>query len=187
MKNKMSFESNAPAQSPSVLEGRSIRTPSRRMRFDSEQAGFPGRSPATAQSGFPASQSGDTATFLEPGARSAASARGRSPPLGSTLNAERTPYGRGRTEQVPVSEPMGAEIVEKSGWGFDLSPTVTIWLVLIPLIVWLFLFTWRPSFVSDQVNGQKTINTARLIFYTMLITIFIYVAMYVAYMVWPMA
>lgn len=64
------------------------------------------------------------------------------------------------------------------GWNFDAAGLVFI--ILIPVIVWLILFATRCSLgTAVDSNGHTEINTTKLGFWTAVITIIIYILLWV--------
>lgn len=69
-------------------------------------------------------------------------------------------------------------------FGIDFNTNTLIFLVLVPVVVWILLFTLRPNFVTDLVNGERVINTSKLILWTLIISVLVWILWGLATMAW---
>lgn len=51
--------------------------------------------------------------------------------------------------------------------------------IIIPIVVWLFLYFWKPSIVRDKEGDHEPRNTTKVFFYTVLITALAWGALYI--------
>lgn len=57
-------------------------------------------------------------------------------------------------------------------------PTSLIVAILFPILLFLILWWWQPGFVKTTVNGKTSRSTAKVFFYTILITALVWLFMY---------
>ena len=67
---------------------------------------------------------------------------------------------------------------KKKRWGVA---TMYLWFIIAPIFIWILLFSMKPSFVSDNVNGQQVISQQRLLLWTMVFTVISWVIIYSIY------
>lgn len=68
--------------------------------------------------------------------------------------------------------------------GYAFNPLNIIWLILIFLAVFLILYTTKINAVTDLVNGDRVLNSRKLIFWSVLVTLIIGVLGYVIMSMW---
>jgi hypothetical protein len=65
-----------------------------------------------------------------------------------------------------------------SGWGYS---SMYIWFIVAPIVIWIILFTTKPSFVTDTVNGAVVINNQKLILWVLILSIIAWILVYAFY------
>lgn len=86
-----------------------------------------------------------------------------------------------RSRSARLSRDEYVEPVEESSgwlWGIKFDATTIIWIVIIPIAIWIVLFSWKPNFVTDAVNGDRIINTSKLVIWTLILSIVVYAVLY---------
>ncbi len=68
--------------------------------------------------------------------------------------------------------------------GYAFNPLNIIWLILIFLAVFLILYTTKINAVTDLVNGDRVLNSRKLIFWSVLVTLIIGILGYVIMSMW---
>jgi|SRR5579885_262020 len=86
---------------------------------------------------------------------------------------------QGETPTVSA-EPVKTE----EGWGFNFDMTSLLAIIIVPIIVWIILYTIKFNFTCDIVNQERVINTSKLILWTIIISIIIWLIIWVAYSYW---
>lgn len=64
------------------------------------------------------------------------------------------------------------------GWGYS---SMYIWFIVAPIVIWVILFTTKPSFVTDTVNGSVVINNQKLILWVLILSIIAWILIYAFY------
>jgi hypothetical protein len=64
------------------------------------------------------------------------------------------------------------------GWGYA---SMYLWFIVAPIVIWIILFTCKPSFVSDQVNGVCVLNNQKLLLWTLIFSIVAWILIYAVY------
>lgn len=83
------------------------------------------------------------------------------------------------TPIVQVGPPVVAEVrVVTPGapgqeWGVSFNPLNILILVIIFVVVWVILYTTKMHLVTDLVNGDRKINSGKLLMWTVIIGIII--------------
>jgi len=116
------------------------------------------------------SRSGEGITFSGTGG---ASQRTATVPLSSDAARTINIGGSGQESMSPIAQ--------KSEDGYMFNVGTIIWLIIIPVIIWVILYTLKPHFVTDLVNGERSLNTSKLLLWTIVISIVILVFLYVGY------
>lgn len=119
------------------------------------------------------SRSGEGVTYAQPPP---------SPLAARTIQVD--PLTPGTTSTTMGSVGM-TETKSKDAFGFDFDTMTIIWLVLIPIVVWIILFTTKWNMVTDLVNGSRVINTTKLLLWTVVISTILLVCLYLVFVAWP--
>lgn len=53
-----------------------------------------------------------------------------------------------------------------------------IWLVLVPILIWIALAAIRPSFVADHINGVSVISQQKLLLWTLVFSVMGWILVY---------
>lgn len=67
---------------------------------------------------------------------------------------------------------------KKKRWGVA---TMYLWFVVAPIFIWIVLFSTKPSFVSDNVNGEQIISQQRLLLWTLIFSVVSWIIIYAIY------
>jgi hypothetical protein len=63
-------------------------------------------------------------------------------------------------------------------WGYA---SMYLWFIVLPLLIWVILFTCKPPFVTDNINGVVTINNQKLALWSLIFSIVGWIAVYAVY------
>lgn len=66
----------------------------------------------------------------------------------------------------------------RGGWGYA---SMYIWLILAPIVIWIILISWKPSFVTDNINGTNVVNNQKLLLWTLIFSIIAWILIYAIY------
>lgn len=72
----------------------------------------------------------------------------------------------------------------KEGWAINFDATYVVIIILVPIIIWLILYSTKFNFCTDLVNGDRVINTSKLILWTLIISIVIWIIIWLGYSYW---
>jgi len=67
---------------------------------------------------------------------------------------------------------------KRRGWGYA---SMWIWFILVPVVIWIILFSVRPNFVTDTVNGTAVINQQKLLLWSLIGSVAGWIIVYAAY------
>lgn len=109
-------------------------------------------------SGATLTRSGEGVTFAN---------RTASIPASTTAARTINPTGG---QAAPGPEFQKQEVAETSENGYKFDIYKVIWVIIIPIIVWIILFSWKPNFVIDLINGRRVLNTSKLLLWTIIIS-----------------
>lgn len=85
---------------------------------------------------------------------------------------------------VPSESEFAPVEIKKDKPGYSFNPLNIIWLILIFIAVFLILYTTKVNMVTDLVNGERLLNSRKLIFWSVLISLLIGVLGYVIMAFW---
>src|SRR5574338_1032940 len=66
----------------------------------------------------------------------------------------------------------------RGSWGYV---SMYIWLILAPIVIWIILISWKPSFVVDNINGTNVVNNQKLLLWTLIFSIIAWILIYAIY------
>ena len=64
------------------------------------------------------------------------------------------------------------------GWGYA---SMYLWFIVAPIVIWIILFTVKPCFVTDSINGVVTINCQKHLLWTLIFSIIAWILIYAIY------
>lgn len=108
---------------------------------------------------------------------------GNSPPIRNTASV---PFSPAAARTVTTSPNFTSQVSQtdetSSGKSYVFNTGTIIWLIIIPIIVWMILYSLKPHFVTDlSGDKERTINTSKLLLWTIVISIILLVLIYVGY------
>lgn len=91
-------------------------------------------------------------------------------------NMPSTAYGRSRTGSKSYASTKQPENSLLGSW----STATWIWIILVPIIVWVILIVLIPSFVTDGdgSNGQNQVDHRQVLLWTLVISVVIWVLLW---------
>jgi hypothetical protein len=89
-------------------------------------------------------------------------------------------YGDEKREKKHDNKRDGAcgAIGKGKGWGYA---SMYLWFIVAPIVIWIILFTVKPNFVTDNINGVVTINNQKLLLWTLIFSIVAWIIVYSIY------
>ncbi len=63
-------------------------------------------------------------------------------------------------------------------WGYA---SLWLWIIVAPVVLYIILFSVRPNFVVDMVNGTAVINQQKMLLWTLIFSIGAWILIYSAY------
>jgi hypothetical protein len=98
-------------------------------------------------------------------------------------------YSRREKDEVDVEERSGDGKDEcdkkgwssggkKRGWGYA---SMYLWVVIAPIVIYIILFTLKPGFVTDTVNGACVLNNQKLCLWCLIASVAAWILIYAAY------
>jgi len=63
-------------------------------------------------------------------------------------------------------------------WGYA---SMYLWFIVAPIVVWIILFTVKPNFVTDSINGVITLNSQKHLLWTLIFSIIAWILVYAVY------
>lgn len=81
---------------------------------------------------------------------------------------------------APRSKKSGKGWGSSGNWGWGYA-SMYLWFIIAPIVIWIILFTCKPSFVTDTVNGTTTINNQKLLLWTLIFSIIAWILIYAIY------
>lgn len=101
----------------------------------------------------------------------------------STKEVEVETYDEGQMKSEEYKEYKNKEKKKKEsgrkkGWGYA---SMYLWFIVAPIVIWIILFTAKPSLVTDNLNGQVVINNQKLALWTLIFSIVAWVFIYAIY------
>lgn len=67
-----------------------------------------------------------------------------------------------------------------SGWSWGMG-SMYLWFIVAPIVIWILLFTIKPNFVTDTVNGVTQINNQKLLLWTLVFSVVAWIIIYAIY------
>jgi hypothetical protein len=64
------------------------------------------------------------------------------------------------------------------GWGYA---SMYLWFIVAPIVLWIILFTVKPGFVTDNLNGVVVVNNQKLLLWTLIFSIVAWILIYACY------
>jgi hypothetical protein len=64
------------------------------------------------------------------------------------------------------------------GWGYA---SMYLWFIVAPIVLWIILFTVKPGFVTDNLNGVVVVNNQKLLLWTLIFSIIAWILIYACY------
>ena len=95
-----------------------------------------------------------------------------------TLNPSRMSMTSGVTEAGQMTSVDNSE-----GYSFDMKSL--IWVVLVPVVVWILLYSAKFNMVTDLEDGKRVINTKKLVMWTIIISVVILVLLWLVLVAYP--
>jgi hypothetical protein len=69
----------------------------------------------------------------------------------------------------------------KEGWAINFDATYVVIIILVPIIIWLILYSTKFNFCTDLINGDRVINTSKLILWTLIVSIVVWIIIWLCY------
>lgn len=85
---------------------------------------------------------------------------------------------------TPVTVKVVTPGMSEKEWGFSFNPLNLLWFIIIFVVVWVILFSSRMHMVTDLINGERKINSGKLLLWTVIIGIVICILFGVGLAAW---
>lgn len=125
---------------------------------------------------------GGSATLTRSGEGVTIGSRPASVPPSATKSRTLSPsVGNAPLQSSPTEVRTAKAVVqtpEQKEWGYNFPATTIIWLMVVFVVVFLILWSSKMNFVTDLINGQRVINTGKVLLWTVVIGIIISVVLY---------